>query len=472
MAVHQGRRIAAALALALAVLAAAAAEDGVELDVTGFVQLDHYGLVAPDWFYTNERVRLTAVTQLEAAGDTGDWAAFVELMGFVQYGVDGFEAAPGGITLTDLDNLIRQAYLALRLGAFDLDIGKKFVHWGKVDLLSPLDVVNHTNTDLLALGDVLEGPLADPLVHVTWFLGDALSVELVYVPFLAPDVVAVEELAIDQRFTILDKTFDVDARFINSAVTPFSEWAHSVHAAVSYTTFLVDLQVSYSYFRDQLLDFDLSRLVERLSADGKRHDITGAVTPAYRRAHNFGLGGSLALAGWVVSADAGFKFSAENLSGSRIDVKNPELLAVVQVDRPFAIGSQQITALAGLYHRQVLHDKSAWQSDYSPFLEAYVGTLADQHLLQDRPATWYLVGRLHTTFLRERLGVETLGVWGITEQAFYLAPRVSYAVNDTLSVAAGTNLWWLLGDPDNIGTGLLRRDDAKDNVFLRTTLHF
>ena len=194
--------------------------------------------------------------------------------------------------------------------------------------------------------------------------------------------------------------------------------------------------------------------------------------PAYRRAHNVGLGASLALDGWVVSADIGFKFAAENLSGSRIDIKNPELLTVLQADHAFAIGAQQINALAGVFHRQVLHDGSAWQSDYSPFLEAYVGTLADQYLLQDRPHTWYLVGRLHTTFLRERLGVEALGVWGITEEAIHLAPRISYAMSDTLSVAAGANLWWLLDDPDSIETGLLRRDDAKDNVFLRTTLHF
>ena len=456
----------------MAVLAAAGADDGVDFDVTGFVQLDHYGLVAPDWFYTNQRVRLTAVTQLEAAGATGDQAAFVELVGFVQHGVDGFEWAPGGVTLTDLDNFVRQAYVAFRFDAFDLDLGKKFVRWGKVDLLSPLDVVNHGNTDLLALDDVLDGARADPLVHVTAYPNDTLSLELVYVPFLAPDLVAIEELEIDVQFSILDKTFDVDVRFLNPAVTPFSEWAHSVHAALSYTTFAADLQLSYSYFRDQLLDFDLSGLEERRSDGGKRHDISGVVIPAHRHAHNFGLGASLAWGGWVVSADAGFKFSADNVSGSRIDIKNPELLTVVQADRAFAIGSQTINLLAGVFHRQVLHDASAWQSDYSPFLEAYVGTLADQHLLQNRPHTWYLVGRLHTTFLRERLGVEALGVWGITEQAVHLAPRVSYAVSDTLSVAAGANLWWLLDDPDSNETGLLRRDDAKDNVFVRTTLHF
>ena len=468
--VYHWRRFTAAAVWALAALSATA--DGFDLDVAGFVQLDHYGLVAPERFYTNERLRLTAVAQLDASSDSGDLAAFVELIGFAQYGVNGFDSAPSGATLTDLDNLVRQAYVALRLGPFDLDIGKKFVRWGKADLLSPLDVVNHGNTELLALDDVLGGARADPVVHAIVYPSDDLSLELVYVPFLAPDLVAIEELAIDTRFDILGDTFDVDARFLNPPVTPFSEWAHSVHAALSYSTFVADLQVSYSYFRDQLLDFDLSGLVERRSADGTRYDIGGTVTPAYRRAHNLGVGASLALDGWVVSADAGFKFAAANLSGSRIDTKNPELVTVLQADHAFAIGSQPFTMLAGVYHRQVLHDPAAWRSDYSPFLEAYVGTLADQYLLQHRPHTWYLVGRLHTTLLRERLGVGALGVWGITEEAFHLAPRISYAVSDTLSVAAGANLWWLAGDSDSGDTDLLRRDDAKDNVFLRTTLHF
>ena len=468
---YHARRFAVAATWALAVLATAAADD-VNLDLAGFVQLDHYGLVAPERLYTNERLRLTAVAQLDVSSDSGDQSAFVELMGFAQYGEQGLESAPAGATLSDLDNLIRQAYVALRLGPFDLDVGKKFVRWGKADLLSPLDVVNHSNTELLALDDLLGGARADPMVHLSAYPSDDLSLELVYVPFLAPDVVAIEELAIDTSFAILGTTFDVDAKFTNPPFTPFSEWAHSVHAALSYSTFVADLQVSYSYFRDQLLDFDLSRLVERRSADGTRYDISGTVTPAHRRAHNIGLGASLALDGWVVSADAGFKFAAENLSGSRIDIKNPELVTVLQADHAFAIASQPFTMLAGVYHRQVLHDSAAWRSDYSPFLEAYVGTLADQYLLQDRPHSWYLVGRLHTTLLRERLGIGALGVWGITEEAFHLAPRISYTVSDTLTVAAGANLWWLLSDSDGDETDLLRRDDAKDNVFIRTTLHF
>ena len=235
------------------------------------------------------------------------------------------------------------------------------------------------------------------------------------------------------------------------------------------TSCLADLQVSYSYFRDQIPDLDLTGMEERI---GVLHEIKGLVVPAYGRAHNIGLGASLALGGWVISADTGAKFHENNLYGRRIDVKNPEIRSVLQVDRGFAIGGQQLFATAGAIHRLVLYDETAWQSDYSAFLENIIGTLADRYLFQHEPSTWYVLGRLQTSFLREQLSVEASGVWGITEQALYLAPRLNYALTDTWSVAAGANLWLLLDGPDSTRAGLLRQDDAKDNVFIQTTLHF
>ena len=457
-----GRLGVALLAMALAALPVAQAQ---EVEVSGFVRLDHYGGIAEDRFYTIDRVRLTALSQLRAAADSGSWAAFLELVGHLQYGAGGFTAAPGALTLRDLDNLVRQAYASFRFDAFDVEVGKKFVHWGKVDFFSPLDVVNHTNADVLALDDVLEGPLADPLLHVTAYPTDELSIELVYVPFLAPYVVAVEELDIDFQFGLLD--VDMELRY--PEVEPFSEFAHSVHGAISYSTFLADLQLSYSWFRDQIPDLDLRGLEERI---GVLREIEGTLVPAYGRAHNLGLGASIGLDGWVISADIGAKFHHNNLDGSRIDVKNPELRTVLQVDHAVAIAQQQLFATAGVIHRLVLHDETAWVSGYSGFLENIIGSLADRYLLQDEPSNWYLIGRLQTSFLREQLGVAATGVWGITEEAAYLAPRISYALTDTWSVAGGANLWLLLDGPDSTRTGLLRLDDAKDNVFIQTTLRY
>ena len=215
---------------------------------------------------------------------------------------------------------------------------------------------------------------------------------------------------------------------------------------------MADLQLSYSWFRDQIPDIDLSGLEGRIDV---LHEIEGTILPAYGRAHSIGLGASVGLDGWVISADVGAKFHQDNLDGSQIGVKNPEIRSVLQVDHPFAVGEQQLFVTAGAIHRLVLFDEDAWNSEFSPLLELIVGSLHDRELFQDEPSHWYLIARLQTSFLREQLSVETTGAWGISEEALHLAPRASYAISDTWSVAAGANLWFTLDGPDSTKVGLV-----------------
>ena len=462
-----------ALAAGLVLAAPHAVADGFDLSLGGFVQLDHYGLVAEERLYTNERIRLAAAAQVEAVNATGDLGAFAELQAFAQIGEHvavpetAVERRLGEVTVIDPEFIVRQAYVTLRTDAFDVDVGQKFVHWGKVDLLSPLDVVNHTNTATLGLGDAFESPLADPMVHVTAYLDDALSLELVYVPFLAPDLIGIAELDFDLTFV----NYDIDARFENPRVPLFSEWAHSVHAALSYTSFDVDAQVAYSFFRDQTPDFDLSGVRETSrTVDGETHYvIRGVVVPGYNRAHNFGVGASAALAGFVLSADAGLKLT-ENTDGTRIDVKRPEILYAVQADRAVSIGRQPFNVSAGLYHRLILHADAELKSEYSPLVENVVAALRDFYMLQEEPSTVYLVGRADTSLFRETLSVGVIGAWGITERALHVAPRAGLRLSDHVSATAGANLWleWAPG----IASGLLGRDDAKDNVFAQLVVRY
>ena len=462
-----------ALLAALALAAPHAVAEGFDLSLGGFFQLDHYGLVAEQRLYTNERIRLTAAAQVEAVNATGDLAAFAEIQAFAQIGAH--EAVPetaverriGEVTVVDPEFIVRQAYVTLRTDAFDVDVGKKFVHWGKVDLLSPLDVVNHTNTATLGLGDAFESPLADPMIHATAYLDDAFSLELVYVPFLAPDLIGIAELDFDLTFS----TYDIDAGFQNPRVALFSEWAHSVHAALSYTSFLADAQLTYSFFRDQTPDFDLSAVRETASTvgDETHYEVRGVVVPGYNRAHNFGVGASAALAGFVLSADAGLKLT-ENTDGTRIDVKRPEILYAVQADRAVSIGQQPFNVSAAVYHRLILHPDAELKSKYSPLVENVVVALRDLYMLQEDPSTVYVVGRLDTSLFRETLSVGVIGAWGITERALHLAPRAGLRLSDHVSVAAGANLWfeWAPG----IASGLLGRDAAKDNVFAQLVVRY
>ena len=105
-----GTRIAALLVWALAALPVLFAQ---EVAVGGFVRLDHYGGVAEESFYSNERVRLTALSQLRADDEAGFWSAFLEVVAHLQYDEEGFSVAPGALTARAIDDMIRRAYVSL-----------------------------------------------------------------------------------------------------------------------------------------------------------------------------------------------------------------------------------------------------------------------------------------------------------------------------------------------------------------------
>ena len=106
----------------------------------------------------------------------------------------------------------------------------------------------------------------------------------------------------------------------------------------------------------------------------------------------------------------------------------------------------------------------------SPLVENVVVALRDFYLLQEEPSTVYVVGRLDTSLFRETLNVGVIGAWGITEEALHLAPRAELRLSDYVSAAAGANLWysWTPG----AASGLLGRDDAKDNVFAQLVVRY
>ena len=81
-----------------------------------------------------------------------------------------------------------------------------------------------------------------------------------------------------------------------------------------------------------------------------------------------------------------------------------------------------------------------------------------------------MVTRGGTGLFRETLSVGRDRRAGITGRALHLAPRAGLRLSDHVSTAAGANLWFEWGP--GIASGLLGRDDAKDNVFAQLVVRY
>lgn len=435
------------------------------IDFGGRTYVDYYGNIDETTFYEHERIRVCVSP--EVSGRPFPWL-FLKASGVF------YTNLIGEPRFIDPENILREAYAGLTIGPLDLFIGQKFVNWGKVDALSPLNVINHSDTSVLSMDNAFEATMADILVQVKLYVNDSVDLEAVYVPFFKPDYVAIDEISIEQDLTLAypgveTRSFNVNAVFVNTDIPLFSEWAHSFHAALNYTTYDFDAIIAYSYFRDQYLDFDLSGINEEILDDGPiiEHVITGTGKPQYNRVHNIGAGVSFYVGDFLINSDIAYKVTPD-IDGSNIAIRNGELFWGVQVEHLFSLFEKPIRLMANGYFRQVVNANAEIVSGYSDVLTAFLNGVLDDYTSQKPASQFYALLHLDTNFFHETLLAGANFIYGFSEKvyeiepAFYIAPRLTYKVSDYVSASAGVDFWW-----GGSHEGFLGRDTAKDNFFVR-----
>jgi hypothetical protein len=420
---------------------------------------DYYGLVDPSTLFTSARARLTVVPELSFKTDSRVFETRLSALLYLQAFEDSVVVEPGRI--------LREAFVSLHIGMFDLFIGQRFVRWGKVDVMSPLNTVNHSDTTVLSLDDSFEGVLPDLMLQIQVYPSDLWYAEIVYVPFLSPDTISIEEAIIKDQFQIPGTTqiYDVDASFLNRAVEPFTEWAHSLHLAVHLNSFWVDLTGVYSFYIDQSPDFDLSGIQESMVVEGSTttSTISGTAYPAHNRVHSLGLSAAFYLGDFLMSADAALKLT-KDLDGTQMEVKNGELFSVLQLERLFF--QNRLRAQANVFHRYILNYEATTVSDYSPVVEAYIKETVAGYLLQRPQSQTYVLLHGDARVLRERLSLAASIIYGIDEEVIFLMPRLSFQLTDFVTLGLGSDLWF--GSEES--EGLLGTSINNDNVYLRAQL--
>lgn len=434
----------------------------MEFDYRVILLTDYYGLIDPETFYGNERMRITAAPEISLGSK---WDP-VHFRLSAQYFFQPF----GEPMFTDPALIVREAYLGLHFGIFDLYLGQKFANQGKVDINSPLNVINHSDLDVLSLDNFFEGTLPDLMAHLVVNLSDSMNIEMIYEPFVQPSLIDIESLEIQEDFTISfpssdDQHYVVDVLFNKEDIPLFSEWGHSAHISFNYYGNLFDFILAYSHYVDNLPDFDLSGVIETVDTSGPtdEYSITGAVTTEYNHIHNIGLGFSFSISDFLINLDAALKLTPDT-DGTKIETKNSEIFYAVQLEKTFFTN---LHTQLNFFHRIILNSDAQTVSPLDPLIHTIVSAVLDDYMLQFDPSQIYILLRADTSFFRETLLVAGNFIYSIPENGFYLAPRVSYILDDHWQISAGSDLWW-----DGIREGFLGRNTEKDNFFVKVQFAF
>lgn len=424
------------------------------MDLSLQLQVDYYGDLEPTTDYENLRSRLYAKPELSGA-----------LLGYnLEYYLTAnlYYQPIGDETFVQLDNILREVFIGMHTSLFSLYLGQRFVNWGKVDFYSPMNIINPVNTTVLSLDNPDEGKLPVLMADLFINLGFNASLEVVYEPYLRTYYYPDEQLDIKMNNSYVD----VDATFYHKEIPYLSEEAHSLFLAYNYWSYWFDLLVSYSYFIDQYPDFDLSGITQEY--DDTKPVIRGEAFNTYNRAHLIGIGFGMNLQDWGVDVESGLKIT-EDWDGTKVETKNSELVTNLQVNRTFF---NNLFLQFNVIYRYIINFDATLDAEYSSLIMSYLKSEMKERFLQPAESSVYIVNHIHRNFINDTLQLALnsglgfpVNYTGTYETEIYIAPRVSYSLNDFVKIQSGADLY-VQGEE----AGYLGRNSYKDNFYIRVVL--
>jgi hypothetical protein len=186
--------------------------------------------------------------------------------------------------------------------------------------------------------------------------------------------------------------------------------------------------------------------------------VFGFIYPEYNYVHNTGFALTTDYKGYGFSVDAAYRLT-EDRTGSRMDIKNNEILYNIQITKTFF---KRLYAQVNFIHRYILFSDRRVDSRFSPVIQEYISGEIDTYLFQKDHSQIYILTHFDISFVNETLYLGINMIYGIAENEFYCAPRISYRINDYITLYTGADFW--IGGS---GDGYLSRNKLNDNFFVR-----
>jgi hypothetical protein len=325
----------------------------------------------------------------------------------IAYRVEGWLSARGPLDHGEASGELREAYLDVRRGRFDVRVGRQIIAWGRADGINPTD--NVTGQDLTVLvPDEDDGRLGTTAVRAGYHFGD-VSLTALWLPEFRPHRVPLPAtppgLALDRHAT----------RW------PGDQWA----VRIEQTGRAVDWSASYMRGLDLAPDLGLRQRAGAPPAIQLAHHRIGVV--GGDMAGNVGHIGLRAEGAYVRTEDA---------TGRDPFTKNPYLFLVVGGDRTF----REYLNLNVQYIYRRVFDRAPLPAGLSVLEQAIA---AQQAVLngETRAVQHGLSFRVSYKWFRETLEGECAAAGFVEPGGVTIRPKLTYAVSDHWKWLVGAELF-------------------------------
>lgn len=405
--------------------------------------MDDYGMKISLDYYTN----------LAGLDDTISSASSFDLNRF------SFEAT--GNDRLKLAVEIKEAWIDMYAGPFDLRLGRQILAWGQADGNNPTDTLNARHMGTRFLSTLDEQKIGTLAANALYFLPDNRgTIQIVYMPLSAR--ADLPSIAMDVTFPgpppmrmIIEEDRNPESALSNGEIGARGLfYLGSVSISGSFFTYL-DRYPDFSYV---------------YTTDIPTSTITTTLTPEHNRVYQLGFDIAWLVNGWDIRSEWAY-FKTVDTDGDDPLLKNDSLSGVVQISRSFM--DSALTASIAWAPRIVLNYTDL--SDYSVSdaqLAAEIRKYDGQAYANENIFTIRLAGK----FMNETLQPEVMYLVESAARDWMARFSVSYSISDGLNVKFGGVMYdsyLAQGDTDReLGTFSKASIIDDDYVFAELTYAF
>lgn len=334
---------------------------------------------------------------------------------------------------------MRELYLDLFLGDFDIRVGKQFVIWGVMTGVRVVDEINPMDFRELILLDLLDYRRPLWTLKVDYF-GENNSYELLVIPDLKFHKPAPK----GSEWELLQN--------VPGTKNPNSWTLENTEVGFKVSRTIWDTELSLSYF----YTWDDFPVIFRKVSVNNTSQRDPEFFPTYTRIKMYGLTFQRPFFGQIIKGE--FAFVQDKYFGISNDVdRNRDGF----VDHRGELRKDHIRWGLGL-------DFNIWKTDISPGIVQWIILDYQPEIIQDEYDTSFNI------FIRKELPqhsavFELLGIWPINMSEFYMKPKVTFNITEQFQLTTGMDLFW--GDPSQQGV-FVRGGRATDIVDIQQRFRF
>lgn len=316
---------------------------------------------------------------------------------------------------------VREAWVSVCKGPFDIKAGRQIIVWGRADAINPTNMITPKNETVLSSehDDTRKG---NELIQAKVKIGPS-SLQGIWVPCFRPDVLPIAGADIPAGITIADPAYP-DTRLANGG--------YALRAELTRPS--IDGSISYFNGYPTMPGFDFTLTQAGL----------GLIPRAYRM-HVGGADFSTVIGSIGLRGEAAIKYpSAEH--ETHVHVPNPHAQYVLGIDK--GIGNWSVLCqYSGCYVFDYTEVEEAMLTDpFDPLAQAaYAYALASAEIRQLNrlfigtadETNHSITGNLQWNTRYETLHLKLAGMYNVTTEDYAISPGVSYDIADAVNLTVG-----------------------------------